>query len=199
MRVQTIVFGNSGGESGSGVAFTRNPAIGTKELYFDFQFNAQGEDVVSAPQHLGDKDRLCLVLPDVWARLNEICPDLEIFFRDAEDFEFTIQSGVLFLLQARRTKCTDWAALAIAVDLVEEGLLSPAEALAHLDGIDLCLVACPGLETNLKPSMHDWRHRCERRRFPIAGWQYRGCPPGPPHPLDRAPRARPAAIATWGC
>jgi pyruvate,orthophosphate dikinase len=137
VTVQTMVFGNAGGESGAGVAFTRNPATGAKELYFDFQFNAQGEDVVSGRQHLGDKDRLRLVLPDVWTRLNEICHDLETLFCDAQDFEFTVQSGVLFLLQARRAKRTDWAALAIAVDMVEEGMVTPAEALAHLDGIDL--------------------------------------------------------------
>jgi pyruvate,orthophosphate dikinase len=77
------------------------------------------------------------VLPDAWARLNEICHELEVLFGDAQDFEFTIQSGALFLLQARRAKRTDWAALTIAVDMVEEGLLSPAEGLARLDGIDL--------------------------------------------------------------
>jgi pyruvate, orthophosphate dikinase len=137
VTVQTMVFGNAGGQSGAGVAFTRNPAIGTNELYFDFQFNAQGEDVVSGRQHLGDKDRLRLVLPTVWTRLNEIRHDLETLFREAEDFEFTVQAGVLFLLQTRRAKRTDWAALAIAVDMVDEGLLTPAEALAHLDGIDL--------------------------------------------------------------
>jgi len=137
VTVQTMVFGNAGGESGAGVAFTRNPAIGTNELYFDFQFNAQGEDVVSGRQHLGDKDRLRLVLPAVWTRLNEIRHDLETLFREAEDFEFTVQAGVLFLLQTRRAKRTDWAALAIAVDMVDEGLLTPVEALAHLDGIDL--------------------------------------------------------------
>jgi pyruvate,orthophosphate dikinase len=137
VTVQTMVFGNAGGESGAGVAFTRNPAIGTNELYFDFQFNAQGEDVVSGRQHLGDKDRLRLVLPAVWTRLNEIRRDLETLFREAEDFEFTVQAGVLFLLQTRRAKRTDWAALAIAVDMVDEGLLTPVEALAHLDGIDL--------------------------------------------------------------
>ena len=77
------------------------------------------------------------MLPAAWARLNEICHELEALFRDAQDFEFTIQSGVLFLLQARRAKRTDWAALAIAVDMVEEGLLTPAEALAQLEGIML--------------------------------------------------------------
>jgi pyruvate,orthophosphate dikinase len=137
VTVQTMVFGNAGGQSGSGVAFTRNPAIGTKELYLDFQFNAQGEDVVAGRQQLGDKDLLRLVLPGVWTRLNDICHDLETLFRDAQDFEFTVQSGVLFLLQARRAKRTDWAALAIAVDMVEEGLITPVEALTQLDGIDL--------------------------------------------------------------
>jgi len=137
VTVQTMVFGNAGGESGSGVGFTRNPALGTKEFYFDFQFNAQGEDIVAGRQHLGDKDRLQLILPEVWTRLNEICHDLEVLFHDAQDFEFTVQSGTLFLLQARRAKRTDWAALAIAVDMVVEGLLTPAEALANIDGIKL--------------------------------------------------------------
>ena len=76
-------------------------------MYFDFQFNAQGEDVVSGRQHLGDKDRLRLVLPAVSTRLNEIRHDLETLFREAEDFEFTVQAGVLFLLQTRRAKRTD--------------------------------------------------------------------------------------------
>ena len=137
VTVQTMVFGNAGGESGSGVAFTRNPATGARELYFDFQFNGQGEDVVSGRQRLGHKDRLPLVLPAIWARLNDICRELERLFHDAQDFEFTVQSEVLYLLQARRAKRTDWAALAIAVDMVGEGLLTPAEALGLLEGIDL--------------------------------------------------------------
>ena len=77
------------------------------------------------------------MLPAVWARLNDICHELEVLFGDAQDFEFTVQSGVLFLLQTRRAKRTDWAALAIAVDMVEEGALTPTEALARLHGIDL--------------------------------------------------------------
>ena len=137
VTVQTMVFGNAGGESGSGVAFSRNPATGARELYFDFQFNAQGEDVVSGRQRVGDKDRLPIVLPAVWARLNDICRELEMLFHDAQDFEFTVQSGVLYLLQARRAKRTDWAALAIAVDMVGEGLLTPTEGLRLLEGIDL--------------------------------------------------------------
>jgi len=137
VTVQTMVFGNAGGESGAGVAFTRNPATGASELYFDFQFNGQGEDVVSGRHQLRDKDRLRIVLPTAWAQLVGISHQLETLFRDAQDFEFTIQSGVLFLLQTRRAKRTDWAALVIAVDMVQEGLLSPAEALEHLRHIDL--------------------------------------------------------------
>ena len=137
VTVQTMVFGNAGGESGAGVAFTRNPATGARELYFDFQFNAQGEDVVAGRQKLRDHDRLRLRLPSVWARLHDIGGELEALFGDVQDFEFTVQSGVLFLLQTRRAKRTDWAALAIAVDMVEEKLLTPAEALTRLDGINL--------------------------------------------------------------
>ena len=151
VTVQTMVYGNAGGTSGAGVGFTRNPATGARELYFDFQFNAQGEDVVAGRQKLHDKERLRLVLPAVWARLNDICHELEVLFGDAQDFEFTVQSGVLFLLQTRRAKRTDWAALAIAVDMVEEGLLTPAAALEHLGGIDLNAV----VRTSFAPPVPD--------------------------------------------
>ena len=141
VTVQTMVYGNSGGLSGAGVGFTRNPATGTRELYFDFQFNAQGEDVVAGRHKLRDNDRLRLVLPAIWDRLAGICRSLETLFGDAQDFEFTVQSSMLFLLQTRRAKRTDWAALTIATDMVEEGLLTPAAALLQLDGIDLDAVA----------------------------------------------------------
>lgn len=136
VTVQTMVYGNAGGASGAGVGFTRNPATGARELYFDFQFNAQGEDVVAGRQTLHDNERLHRVLPTIWARLNNICHELELLFGDAQEFEFTVQSGALFLLQARHAKRTAWAALTIAVDMVEEGMLTPVEALARLDGID---------------------------------------------------------------
>jgi pyruvate,orthophosphate dikinase len=151
VTVQTMVYGNAGGMSGAGVAFTRNPATGARELYFDFQFNGQGEDVVAGRQKLLDNERLRLVLPTAWARLNEICHELEVLFGDAQDFEFTIQSGVLFLLQTRRAKRTDWAALAIAVDMVEEGILTPADALTRLEGIDLNSV----VRTSFAPPVPD--------------------------------------------
>ena len=141
VTVQTMVFGNAGGESGAGVGFTRDPATGARTFYFDFQFNGQGEDVVAGRHKLRDNDRLRIVLPAVWKRLNDICHALEVLFGDAQDFEFTVQSAELFLLQSRRAKRTDWAAVTIAVDMVQEGALTPAEGLARLDGIDLAAVA----------------------------------------------------------
>ena len=137
VTVQMMVFGNAGGASGAGVGFTRDPATGERALYFDFQFDGQGEDVVAGRQKLEDHDRLRRVLPATWARLEEICRTLESLFGDAQDFEFTVQSGVLFLLQTRRAKRTDWAALVIAVDMVAEDVLTPAAALAQLQTIDL--------------------------------------------------------------
>jgi len=131
------VYGNAGGASGAGVAFTRNPATGARELYFDFRFNSQGEDIVAGRQRLSDNDRLRIALTGIWAQLDEVAHQLEGLAGDAQDFEFTVQSGVLYLLQTRRAKRTDWAALTIASDLVEEGLLTPAKGLALLDGVKL--------------------------------------------------------------
>ena len=140
VTVQTMVYGNAGGASGAGVAFSRNPATGARELYFDFRFNAQGEDIVAGRQRLGDNERLRTALPDIWKQLNEVARQLESLAGDAQDFEFTVQSGILYLLQTRRAKRTDWAALTIAVDMVDEGLLTPQKALALLDGVKLAAV-----------------------------------------------------------
>ena len=142
-----MVFGNAGGASGAGVGFTRNPATGAPGLYFDFQFNGQGEDVVAGRQKLPDPDRLRRTLPDIWIRLNTLCRTLETLFGDVQDFEFTIQSGALFLLQTRRAKRTDWAALAMAVDRVAEGALTPTQALAQIKDIDRASVT----RTNFAP------------------------------------------------
>ncbi len=91
-------------------------------------FDGQGEDILARRQNLEDYDRLRRVWPIVWTRLGGICRVLENLFGDAQDFEFTVQSGVLFLLQARRAKRTDWAALVIAVDMVTEVILTPSAA-----------------------------------------------------------------------
>jgi pyruvate,orthophosphate dikinase len=137
VTVQTMVFGNAGGASGAGVCFTRDPATGAKTFYYDFQFDGQGEDVVAGRLKLSDNDRLPIALTVVFDRLTRICRELESLFGDAQDFEFTVQSGALFLLQTRRAKRTDWAALTIAVDMVAEGLLTPSEALKQIAGINL--------------------------------------------------------------
>jgi pyruvate,orthophosphate dikinase len=137
VTVQRMVFGNAGGTSGAGVAFTRDPAGGENSLYVDFLFNSQGEDVVSGRAVAGDAARLREVLPEVWSRLEAVRGSLEAEFRDAQEFEFTVQDGELFLLQTRSGKRTPWAALAIAVDLEREGLIAPDEALGRLEGIEL--------------------------------------------------------------
>jgi pyruvate,orthophosphate dikinase len=137
VTVQTMVYGNAGALSGAGVGFTRNPATGAKSFYFDFKFNAQGEDIVAGRQKLSDDARVPQVLPGIWAKLQETCGTLEKLCGDAQDFEFTIEEGVLFLLQTRRAKRTDWAALAIAVDMVAEHLITPEAALKQLSGIAL--------------------------------------------------------------
>ncbi len=151
VTVQRMVFGNAGGASGAGVAFTRNPATGAPELYLDFEFNAQGEDVVAGRLGSSGDERLRRTLHSAWAQLEDSGHALEALFGDAQDFEFTIQSGTLYLLQARAAKRTPWAALRIAVDQVDEGLITPSNALARLSKIDLCSVvrtrlADPALE-----------------------------------------------------
>jgi pyruvate,orthophosphate dikinase len=136
VTVQTMVFGNAGGASGAGVGFTRDPASGERALYFDFCFNGQGEDVVAGRRTATDPDRLRRMLPSVFDDLQTTAGRLEAQFHDTQDFEFTVQEGRLYLLQTRAAKRTPWAALRIAVDMVAEGLITPGQALAQLDGID---------------------------------------------------------------
>lgn len=135
--VQRMVFGNGGGTSGSGVGFTRDPDSGEKRLYFDFLFNSQGEDIVSGRATGSDAERLFTALPETRQELFAICAALEKEFRDAQEFEFTIQDGALYLLQSRNAKRTQWAALRIAVEQAGEGLIERGEALARLDGLEL--------------------------------------------------------------
>ena len=135
--IQQMVFGNAGGASGSGVAFTRNPATGAPELYLDFEFNAQGEDLVAGRLLARGEKRLRRTLPEVWTQLEQTGRTLEALFQDAQDFEFTLQAGTLYMLQTRSAKRTPWAALRIAVDQVDEALISPVEALARLSHIPL--------------------------------------------------------------
>lgn len=135
--VQVMVFGNAGGASGSGVGCTRNPATGEHELYVDFLFNAQGEDVVSGRYGLRGAAQVDAILPAVGAALRDIADRLERIFGDMQEFEFTVEEGQVQLLQTRTGHRTAWAACRIAVDLVAEGLTDPDTALQRLEGIRL--------------------------------------------------------------
>jgi pyruvate,orthophosphate dikinase len=135
--VQSMVYGNSGGTSGSGVAFTRDPATGENILYMDFLFNAQGDDVVSGRHEVGDRVQIGALLPEVMPQIEALRKRLEAEFGDLQEFEFTVQNGQLFMLQTRSGKRTPLAALRVAVEMVAEGLLEPASALKRLDGYKL--------------------------------------------------------------
>ena len=153
VTIQMMVYGNAGGSSGAGVGFTRDPATGAPDLYYDFIFNAQGDDVVGGRQALDDTSRLQRLMPLIWSRLGEIRGVLESVFRDAQDFEFTVQSAILYLLQTRRAKRTDWAAVMMAVGLAEEGVVTPTEALATLDKVDLAGVVRTHFMEPLPPAL----------------------------------------------
>lgn len=135
--IQTMVFGNAGGTSGSGAGFTRNPANGNNELYVDYLANAQGEDIVSGRYNVHDVASLQQRFPGVFEKLEQIKTHLEKEFMDMQDFEFTVQDGELYLLQTRNGKRTSIAALNVAIDLFDENLLTSKQALALLDEIDL--------------------------------------------------------------
>jgi pyruvate,orthophosphate dikinase len=140
VTVQSMVFGNMGGTSGSGVAFTRDPATGANELYVDFLRNAQGEDVVSGRFGVSGEGGLRETDARLYRELCEAGGRLEQLFRDAQDFEFTVQEGRLFLLQARAAKRTPWAALRIACDLVAEKVIDEQTALDRLAEYDLASI-----------------------------------------------------------
>ncbi len=135
--VQRMVYGNMGPTSGSGVAFTRDPATGEKQFYLDFLFNSQGEEVVSGTRSMQGTERLSLVQPRVYSELKGVGSALEAEFKDMQDIEFTVQEGKLFVLQCRDGKRTSWAAVKIAVDLVSEGVIDKETALSRLRGLDL--------------------------------------------------------------
>ena len=132
-NIQTMVFGNMGWDSGSGVMFTRNPSNGEKELYGELLFNAQGEDVVAGIRTPLSIEDLKEVKPELYKELEEVAERLERHYRDMQDVEFTIERGILYILQTRTGKRTARAAIKIAVDMVEEGLITEEEALLRVD------------------------------------------------------------------
>ena len=129
VNVQLMVFGNFGESSATGVGFTRNPATGGKELFGEYLRNAQGEDVVAGTRTPSPLKNLKNDMPDVYGELAAITTRLERHYQDVQDFEFTVQEKKLYMLQTRSGKRTGWAAVKIAVDLVEEGLISKEKAL----------------------------------------------------------------------
>jgi pyruvate,orthophosphate dikinase len=164
VNVQTMVFGNMGETSGTGVGFTRNPATGERQLYGEFLINAQGEDVVAGirtPLPLG---QLSQVMPGVFDQLKTIADRLETHYRDIQDFEFTIQEGELFMLQTRSAKRTGLAAVRIACAMVDEGLLTHRQAVSRVD---------PALLDQLLHPMFD---PVARLSFPVIA---RGLPASP--------------------
>jgi len=146
VNVQAMVFGNLGETSGTGVGFTRNPATGVKEFYGEFLMNAQGEDVVAGirtPVHISELEK---VMPKVYNQLHEITTRLEKHYRDMQDFEFTIQDGRLYMLQTSNGKRTGLAAVRVAIQMVEEGLISKEEAIFRVEPNQLYDFLVPRLD-----------------------------------------------------
>lgn len=133
VNVQTMVFGNMGNDSGTGVAFTRNPATGEKALFGEFLMNAQGEDVVAGIRTPQPISTLKDIMPEVYNQFTEIANKLENHYRDMQDIEFTIERSKLYMLQTRNGKRTAQAALKVAIDLVNEGLIDEKEAVLRVD------------------------------------------------------------------
>jgi len=148
VNVQAMVFGNMGETSATGVGFTRNPSTGKKEFYGEYLANAQGEDVVAGirtPKHIS---HLAREMHRVYKQLKEITEKLEKHYRDVQDFEFTIQEGKLYLLQTRTGKRTTAAAVKIAVDMVNEGLIKKNEALIRVEPTQLDQLLHPRIDPN---------------------------------------------------
>ena len=170
VNVQPMVFGNLNENSGTGVAFTRDPATGEKALFGEYLINAQGEDVVAGVRTPSPIARLKEDMPAVYEQFQDIAHNLENHYRDMQDMEFTIENGKLYMLQTRNGKRTAAAALKIAVDLVDEGMISEEEA-----------VFARGAQAARQPAAPDVRHQGAEGRQ--AHWLW-PC---------RLPRALPAA------
>ncbi len=141
VNIVTMVFGNMGSDSGTGVAFTRNPANGDRIMYGDYLLNAQGEDVVAGIRNTQKIQDLGNDLPEAYAQFLDICKKLELHYKDLQDVEFTIERGKLWMLQTRNGKRTAKAAIKVAVDMVHEGLITKEEAIKRVtpDQVDALL------------------------------------------------------------
>ncbi len=153
VNIQSMVFGNMGDNSGSGVAFTRNPSTGEKKLYGEYLFNAQGEDVVAGVRTPKPIARLADEMPEIYNQFSNIAETLETHYRDMQDIELTIERGKLFILQTRNGKRTAQAALRIACDMVEEGLISKKEAVLRIDPEHLANVLHRQIDSSANPTV----------------------------------------------
>src|SRR5207237_664008 len=152
VNVQAMVFGNLGETSGTGVGFTRNPATGAKEFYGEFLMNAQGEDVVAGIRTPVPISELQKIMPQVYDQLREITTRLEKHYRGMQDFEFTIQGGKLYMLQTRNGQSTGVAQVIIALQMVEEGVITKEEAIFRVDPNRLIDLLVPRVdEKDVKP------------------------------------------------
>ena len=147
VNVQAMVFGNTGNDSGTGVAFTRDPATGEKKLYGEFLMNAQGEDVVAGIRTPQPIEKLAAIMPEVYTQFTGFADTLEKHYKDMQDMEFTIERGKLYMLQTRNGKRTAQAAMKIAVDLVDEGLCTKQEALLKIDPKQLDALLYPRFDS----------------------------------------------------
>ena len=143
VNVQMMAFGNMGETSGTGVAFTRNPATGEKGLMGEFLMNAQGEDVVAGVRTPMPIEKMAEVMPEVYEQFKKICTILENHYRDMQDMEFTIEDKHLYMLQTRNGKRTATAAIKIACDLIDEGMITEKEALMQIDAKTLDMLLHP--------------------------------------------------------
>ncbi|HKF39198.1 MAG TPA: pyruvate, phosphate dikinase, partial [Ktedonobacteraceae bacterium] len=143
VNVQSMVFGNMGNDSGTGVAFTRDPSTGEKKLYGEYLLNAQGEDVVAGIRTPSKIERLQQDLPHVYEQFQEIARRLEQHYHDMQDLEFTVEKGRLYMLQTRSAKRTAQAAVKVAVDMVAEGLIGEQEAVKRVDPLQVYQLLLP--------------------------------------------------------
>ncbi len=148
VNVQMMAFGNMGDTSGTGVAFTRNPATGEKGLMGEFLMNAQGEDVVAGVRTPMPISKMAEIMPDVYKQFLDICDILEKHYRDMQDMEFTIEDKKLYMLQTRNGKRTAAAAIRIACDLIDEGMITEQEALMQIDAKSLDMLLHPTFDAN---------------------------------------------------
>ncbi len=148
VNVQSMAFGNMGEDCGTGVAFTRNPATGEKGLMGEFLTNAQGEDVVAGVRTPMPIAEMAKKFPEAFKKFNEVCKLLEDHYRDMQDMEFTVEHGNLYMLQTRNGKRTAAAAIKIACDLIDEGMITEEEALMQIDAKSLDMLLHPTFDVN---------------------------------------------------